>query len=138
MLKLISELRAKTLEMLKLDYRYIYLLKSKKVYKIGISNNVKRRLEEINRTLKRSGKPTAKVVAACKVLRAANKEKALHLKNIESRLFYYRGDGGSEWFALGFFQVLSVVLFLWWQWVKLWGSVTSFTAFILLFTYSIL
>ena len=72
---------------------YLYLLKARNrlSYKIGITNNLKRRISEVNRGVK------CKLVFAVPLLYAAKFERYLHKKYKHLR-HDLKGTGKTEWF----------------------------------------
>jgi len=85
-----------------LDVRYIYLGRTtanRRLVKIGISKDVEARWRSIDNSVKGSKEYP---IASFRVLNAAWLETQLHRKYARRRK-HFRGSGGSEWFALGFF-----------------------------------
>ena len=90
----------------------LYLLKSRShffAYKIGISNNVKRRVAEISK----SSKIRVSVVLSMPLLFAYKIEQVLHYIYRYNRVRSIRGNGGTEWFwfVLPVSPVLLILLF---------------------------
>jgi hypothetical protein len=88
-----------------IDTRYIYIgrtTSNKRLVKIGIAANPRKRWQQINSSIKGS---TEYPVAYFRVLNAKKLETALHRKyKLKQRR--YKGSGATEWFALGFFARL--------------------------------
>ncbi len=92
------------MKILSYELKYVYLMRGTKwMYKIGISNDPKRRLKEV------AHKP--KIVATYRYYNAEGVEKFLHHFFGDSRRTR-KGSGKTEWFRLGILELLIVHFFM--------------------------
>lgn len=81
--------------------KFVYLLKTGNEYKVGIANNLKKRLASIQT----ANANKVHLVCARRSINAQVIEKAMH-----NKLREFGGDGGREWFTLTPTQALDVAI----------------------------
>ena len=89
----------------------MYLIKSGELYKIGITEDLRRRIRGLRNQSSARVRPVAHAVVCCQ-LQAREIERALHLK-------FQAGRKHGEWFKLDRFEVHRVVTYLRSPWLNL-------------------
>lgn len=108
---------------MKREFLYLLQVLGKSTFKIGITGDLEKRLEAINKSLKKN---KVVVIAKVKTYNAKDKEQFLHDLFACSRITW-RGSGKTEYFRLNWLEVIFVMIWLWWfKWRGLiWISLAS-------------
>jgi len=83
--------------------KYVYLIRAGSEYKVGVANNLKKRLSSIQT----SNAKKIELVSARRAINATVLEKSIH-----DKLRKYGGNGGREWFTLTPAKALDVAVLL--------------------------